>query len=317
MTVDERDNRVISENIRIDAAEASCGIFGIVKLILIFLFGIYLSGILSPYMLDGMKRAIYNVIPAAFPFMIATDLYLAYGNPEKIPIIGYLFSKITALPKGAVGAYLCGGIAGFPIGACEAGRLYDEGSIDRREAEYLAAVSNNPSLPFTLVVVGEAFLGSRDVGFTLILITYISSILSALIWREGKRKVSKTPDSKERNFSFVTSVKRSAEASLYIAAFVGIFSAVPGILTYFVKNEIILSILSAVTELATATDYISNLDIYYNFKLALIAGALSFGGVSVMMQSSAVASGKMIGKRYFLIKLTQGIIAFIITPIFI
>jgi len=43
-----------------------------------------------------------------------------------------------------------GMLGGFPLGAAVAVELYDNGAVDKRQAEYLCAFTNNPSLSFSV-----------------------------------------------------------------------------------------------------------------------------------------------------------------------
>ncbi len=309
--VKERNNpKVINLGIKSE-------ISSLIKLLLILFFGISVSGEIAPYIIIGIKRALYNVIPAAFPFMIVSDLYIRYGSPEELSPLRYLFTRITNLPPSSVRAFICGNIAGFPLGASLSGKLYEMGQIDKEECEYLSAISNNPSVPFLLVAVG-GMLNETDnrIGLCLLSVTFLSNIIAALLWRRKRKTNREINGSELPKYSFVSSVRGSGEASISIASFIAIFACISGLISKIPINSIALSVINSFIEVTSAISYISVLDFPHAFKLSLVSFSLSFGGMSVMMQSSAVIkSSGIIGTRYFMIKLTCALSSFLLSLI--
>lgn len=281
------------------------------KLLLIIIFGIFISRRLSPLVLSGLKLAIYNVIPAAFPFMIVSDLYMKYGTPEDIYLLRLAFQKMTNLPSECIKAYVCGVIGGFPLGAMISGKMLSDGVIDRDECEYLSAISGVPSIPFILAVVGESLLTDISFGFIVLFSTLLSSIISAYLWRRRIKKEAPSQIKRASDkYSFIASVRGSAESCLGISAFIALFACISGVISQIPLGEYVISFLNSILEVTNAVNYISRSSFSLNSKLILSAFALSFGGLSVMMQSSVVIKrGGVIGLKYLLMKLTSAAIS--------
>ena len=112
-------------------------------LIATVMIGICFSGEMSEYILDGMDLAVRSVIPSSFPFMIISDFYICYGSPEQLGILGNLLCKLIGIEPYMLGAFICGNIGGFPIGAKMAADLYSDINTDKNELERLIPLSSN------------------------------------------------------------------------------------------------------------------------------------------------------------------------------
>ena len=311
MTAD-RDRIKRNRGLRVNNGRvfAKNGARSVIMLILLLAFGLFVSGGISGYVIDGMKYSVLKIIPAAFPFMIVSDLYLKQGYPENIAPLRYLFTKVTHLPSEALRAYVCGSIGGFPIGAALSGKLYEDGILNEKESEYLSAVSNSPSIPFTVAVVGEGMLGERLLGIKILLINFLSSFITAYIFRGEERNRSRQSVEYTSKFNLTSSVRAAAESCIYVTAFVALFACISGVIGNLDINTLSKAVIRSLIEITTAADYITNTGFNTAFKLSLLSFALSFGGFSVMMQSCALNTKGTIGLRYIFIKLTQGLISF-------
>ena len=283
-------------------------------LIFILYFALFVSGRITDGIAEGLKIATLTVLPSAFPFMIVSDIYYSYGYPEKIGGIGKITEKLFHLPTKSLRALMLGNIAGFPIGAKVAAELYSDGGIDRKNAEKLLAYSNNPSIAFIVSCVGSAILKNTKIGLFLLIVIYISTLFCAFIYRERTFTSRLTIAENRHPFDLVHSVKTAGITSISIISFIVTFFGIASILKLYISNQYLLSVISSFLEVTRGVSLASALHISYNFKLALIAFALGFGGLSVMMQTAVFSSDKGLSLiPYFKIKLTEGIIAAILT----
>ncbi len=277
-------------------------------------FATSISGRITGAVIEGMRIGALTVLPSTFPFMIVSDLYYAYGYPERIGILGKFAKRVLHLPKRCVRALLLGNLAGFPIGAKIAAELYTGGGIDKKNAEKLIAYSNNPSIPFVVACVGDTLFGDIKIGIFLLIIIYISTIITAIIYRGRSTHIQYSEDISNHSFSFVSSVKSAGLCAISILSFIVTFYVLISVIRVYIKNEYILSFIASMLELASAVTITSSLTLPITLKISIIAFALGFGGISVMMQTAIFTSPSSLSLLpYLKIKLTEGLLSALFT----
>ena len=293
------------------------GLLAIALLIGVVFCGLLLSGEMSGYVTEGIELAIKSVIPASLPFMIISDFYTHYGHPERIAFLKSIFTALTGLPAGALGAFICGNVGGFPIGAKMTAELYRTGGIDKRSAERLLALSSNPSCAFVIGGVGLGIYGKGEIGFILLISVYLSCALCALIARSSTGKMNFNHFIFEQKYNFVNSVKSAGISSVGIISFISCFSVAAGLVKKHVKNRYFSTLIIMLLEVTNAVKIFAvseNLSV--PLKLTLTSFSLGFGGLSVMMQSSIFTDGSDLSmKKYLPIKLLQGVISGALTSL--
>jgi len=286
----------------------------IIFICLILFFAINLSDKIGQFVLEGIKLSLFCVIPSAFPFMILSELYINYGSPEKIPMVGTLYENLFHLPKNSLSALICGNVCGFPIGVKSVSELYKRGEIEEADAEKLLAYSNNPSPSFIIGAVGVGILQNKEYGILLLISLYLSVVLSAVIFRGRKSTRITKYYKQERNINLITLIKDAGFGCLTISSFIIFFSIITSVVNEYVSNSVIKASLISVLEVTNAVKFFSILSNIDTIRLSLISFALGFGGLSVFMQSKVFASGVGLSmKKYIYIKFVQGVISFLIT----
>ncbi len=307
MTARERDKKECKER-------TATSLLPVILLLTVIGFALFLSGRVAEGAISGMRFAVFTILPSAYPFMILGDLYASLGAPERIRPLAYLTTRALGIEEGGLRAFICGTVAGFPLGAKMAAELYTGGVISRKEAEKLAAISNNPSIPFVTAAVGEAVYGDVKIGIILLIVIYISTIITANLFRTRPAFGASSFTPSRAPFNLTASVKNAAFASVNIIAFVSLFFSVISGISLFIKGDLPLSFISSFLEVTTAVSLSSSLALPLFLKLSITAFALGFGGLSVMMQSSVFTKAAGLSlKRYFAIKLTEGSLAAVLT----
>lgn len=275
------------------------------------LLGLVLSKEGAEYVKEGMRLAVGCVIPTSFPFMILSDFYVAYGKAENLKTVGRVFDRLFGIPPSCLGAFVCGNVAGFPLGAKMCADAYENGMLKKEDAERLIPLCNNPSCAFIIGGVGVGMYRDIRVGFLLLISVYAATGICGMI---TKRKQSESEVSDyiiKQNYSFVESVKKSGINSISIIAFISLFSVVCGVLKKRIKYAPILYPLFSFLEVTNATKVLSETSVFpMSLRLSASAFALGFGGVCVGTQSSYFTSSvglKM--KKYYPVKILEGILA--------
>ena len=300
----------------------------------------------------GLKLWAYNVVPALFPFFVATDL-LSYTNIcEKISNI---FSKIMRplfnVPGCGAYAFILGLISGYPVGAKIAVELRNSGNCSKDEGNRILAFTNNSGPLFIIGTVGVSLFRNTSIGILLLISHILSSITVGIILglTSKKNKISTINSGKSflQNKKYCTfsnlgeilgnSIFSSIKTILMIGGFVVIFSCLISILnesnifsiintlfnplfnTFRLNTSFIKPILTGIIELTNGMALVCNIP-GKNIAINILACAflLGFGGISVLLQVFSIVSKSDLSiKTYLYGKILQGIIACFYTYILI
>ena len=253
------------------------------------------------------------VVPTLFPFMILSDLALSavtscQGDIKRRS----LFSRITHLPTVGRIALFLGVLSGFPIGAKITAALYEKGVLDRNEATRLLVLSNHTGPAFLFGAVAGLF-SNPNIPLLLVLCELLPTVIYAF-W-SGKEAVfdpiKEAASSPTFCFSLIDSVEKAVFSVLKILGLIVTFRIIIDLSAVFFRSKLLLSILSAFCEIGNAASLTSEL---YRacpaMALTVLAFAVSFGGISVHMQSFLFFRKKKISAcRYLLSKFILGILS--------
>ena len=274
-------------------------------------FGLLLSGEAGEYVKDGLSIAVSCVVPTSFPFMIISDIYVVYGHPENIRVLKGFVKTVFGLSQYSLAPLICGNICGFPIGAKMTADSYAMGLITRDEAERLIPLCNNPSCAFIVGGVGLGILGDVHLGFMLLISVCTATLLCGVLTRKTHNKIVFNDVNIRQKYNFVTSVKNAGFSCIGIISFISIFSVINGIIKKRIKYATLLYVVSAFSEVTNAIKiFASTADLPALLSLSMIAFSLGFGGICVGLQSSVFTAPAKLGmKKYYLIKLLEGILS--------
>ena len=282
-------------------------------LISVLLLSSCFSSYISEYVKIGIKLCFGSVIGAVFPFMILTDLIISMPSFDSIGIGRRIFEKIFNINGYAIIAFIIGIICGFPLGVKCARDLYESGVITKEECQRLIGFSNNTGPAFIISGVGYAMRGSVRDGVILYLSMVLSAVLVGALFGIKRKASNIKGDIQRRAFDLTTSVRSAAEGTLNVCAFVTIFTVFSGFVSLLIKNTTVRLIIISFLEVGNACSNISSLSSASIHSLPLCAFAISFSGISVHMQAKSVLSGcELSMKKYYKMKLLQGVIAFFI-----
>lgn len=132
--------------------------------------------------LNGLTIWWQFVFPALLPFFILSELMLGLGIVHAIGVLLEPAMRVLFRLPGAGGwAVAMGMTVGFPAGAKAAADLRKRGVISRREGNRLLALSHLCSPVFLTSVVAVGFWGHPEFGLPLIVIHFVSALLTGVI----------------------------------------------------------------------------------------------------------------------------------------
>ena len=157
--------------------------FGIIGSLLLVGFMIINPTLTIKSAAQGISLWYHLVLPALFPFFVASELLVQLGF---VRLIGSLLEPATRpffrLPGSSSVVIVMGFTSGFPVGAFLTRRLLEERLLTTEEAERLVSFTNNASPLFILGTVASGMFGFREVGYVLAVSHYLSNLTVGFIW---------------------------------------------------------------------------------------------------------------------------------------
>ena len=280
-----------------------------------------LLSVMPEYFTAGAKNAISicltSVVPALFLFILLTKIIVSSGFSYLLSKpFGRIFNLLTGLPPFCAGIYLFSFLSGYPAGVIAAAEAYKNGNLTKSDAEHLIAISNNTGPALPVLLIGAELLGNKRAGAAIYLIQIISAFTVAFIFRvrNNKKYEPVYPKTHTDVMRAVTaSVDGSMRALASLCAYVIAFSAVNDALSLL--RLPFIDFIKPFVEIAGGACALSGNVSPYSF-IALSA-ALSFGGLCVYMQAASVcARHSLSSKKLFIYKLTQALVAAILSAVY-
>ncbi len=255
----------------------------------------------SGVVMDAARTALAvcagTILPSLFPFFVVSILLSRLGVPRRLgrrlaPLAGRLFgvsgAGLTALPVGLLG--------GYPMGAACVSELLAQGEIDRDEAERLLLFVNNSGPAFLIGAVGAGAFGSVKAGFLLYGAHAAAAVLTGLLFRipGGDERPVEPKPGEAFAAAFPAAVRQAVSAVLTVCGFVVCFSVLLGLLESWGLFSLLgihtperRALVSGFFEIGSAVGALRSLSAS-PAHLALAAGILGWGGLSVHCQTAAL-----------------------------
>ena len=315
------------------ALSRKAGIFISILVSLSFLLFISQPDVAINYMKRGLDLCARVVIPSLFPLMVVSEL-TARGPLGRL--LGRLLSRPAAWLLGvgedSACAFIFGTLCGFPIGARTLCDAYDRGRISSRELTRSLSFCNNPGAAFVISAVGVSVFGSLRIGILLFLSVILSAMLVGIVMRIafGKVVAGQVEKVKERNieatharsaiYELTGAVRSSATAMLTVCAFIAFFSELVGcvgaVLSQMGISDDLTAAIICAFEISGGVRAAAGLP--YPLSLLLAAATLGWSGISVHFQIMTVVGERRVSfAPYFAAKLSQSVVATVLTAIFL
>ena len=263
-----------------------------------------------------------SVLPSMLPYFFFTKLLTATGCVGALTATvgkplgrAYKLSPVVAYP------FLMSLLSGYPVGARVLSDLYQKGLIDRDDALHAASFTSTSGSMFVLGSVGAVILKDIPAAVVILVSHYLGAFLNGFLYR-GKRAGHTLP-----MLVFPESESLLSDAmyeSVLSLAAVGGFIAVANLV-----GDMVLDLLSLCGIGRFLEDSVGGALLYSLFEVtrgcvefgalgmgrirtaALCCLAVSFGGLSVLLQSLAfLGKTGLKAPKYLLMKTTQAALSF-------
>ena len=252
------------------------------------------------------------ILPSLFPFFVLSVLLNRLGLPGYLGrLLTPLASRIYGVTGAGASALLIGLTGGYPLGAAYIADMERSGAITAREGERLLAFCNNSGPAFIIGAVGAGAFGSGKAGLLLYLCHVLSAMLTGLFFRQKDYCREIPPlqlDTVYISQALPEAVKQAMGAMLNVCGFVMCFTVLVGLLdaggafsllcgqlsaAFGLELQFTHAALTGVLELGSAAGALRGLS-PTPLNMALAAGILGWGGISVHFQTLAVLAGSKI-----------------------
>ena len=252
------------------------------------------------------------ILPSLFPFFVLSVLLNRLGLPGYLGrLLTPLASRVYSVTGAGASALLIGLTGGYPLGAAYIADMERSGAITAREGERLLAFCNNSGPAFIIGAVGAGAFGSGKAGLLLYLCHVLSAMLTGLFFRQKDYCREIPPlqlDTIYISQALPEAVKQAMGALLNVCGFVMCFTVLVGLLdaggafsllcgqlssVFGLELQFTHAALTGVLELGSAAGALRGLR-PTPLNMALAAGILGWGGISVHFQTRAVLAGSKI-----------------------
>lgn len=283
------------------------------------------------------------VLPSLLPFIIASNILMASGSVyffEKLfrPIMWPLFR----LPGCCAFPWVMGLISGYPMGAKLAANLWNENQITDSELQRLLSFCNNSGPFFILGAVGSGIFNDPALGYFLLKVHFISSLMVGLIFRFYGQASRPRPSTYNNAFKpassiggvLASSISSSMEVIAQIGGYIIFFSVIGALLRKAssvltlakivnllfkplgMTASLALSWIIGLSEMSNGISLLAKVQGPQTLKLAVISFILAWGGLSIHAQSLHFLKNTKIKTPLYLFgKFLHGVFAFILTYI--
>ncbi len=278
-----------------------------------------------------------NLVPSLLPFIFLnnfareTGVFHFLGNLLCTPI-----SKILKISNISSISYISALFSGYPIGSKLVSDNYNDNSISKNEAQYVALFSNIASPLFIVGTVGSTLLNNKSFGLYILTLQIISSFIMGYFlsffhrdfFESGAKTPKLSPVSQVLSQCISNSILTVSIIGCYVVllsivsevfVLTGIMKVLSSILSFFLVplgfNEIhSVSLIIGFFEMTSGIVYlVENVDISLQ-SVAIINGVLAFGGLSVNTQCISFFNKiEISGLKFLVFKLLQSVISIVFT----
>lgn len=252
-----------------------------------------------------------KLIPSIFPFMTLSSIFAQYSLTNNNTKKGTLFGIDKRFLKVIIPSW----ISGFLIGP----KLLNKKEVTEDLTDYVI-ITSNAGIGFVVSFVGIALW--KNIYFGIFLYT-IQITIAVVLFNVYKCQNTHTFNSFKTQMPLLTtitdSINQSTKTMLDLCGFTIFFSVIKSSLCYIFKintQSFLCTLISSVLEISNgvfASSTLSN-SLFSGFFTGFCIG---FGGLCIFTQTISAYNGKINSRKFFKIKLIQGIICGILSSLYV
>ena len=256
---------------------------------------------------NTINICLYSYLPSMF-FSIFISNYLSLNNLYLyIPrFISNIFKKIN-INKKEIEILFLSIISGYPNNI----KL-----LNKSNNEYLLYVSNFINPIFFILTVNNIYLKNIKYSLIILISHYISNIIMFILFTDKYKYIEYKDDLKENNTYNKALLITIKTLSIIFSNLIFITLLITLIKVIIPNNSIFKGILLGLLEFSNGIIYISNLSLKMPLKSLLVLIIISFGSISILLQSISL-NNKIKSIKFLLLKILNTLISIIIFNVII
>ena len=296
----------------------------------VFVFMLLIAMLLAPSRyFDSVKSGVLlftaSVLPSMLPYFFFTKIFTSVGGAEGVSVtVGKPISKMYGVSPDCGYAFVMSVLSGYPVGARVLADLYEKGCIDREDVLRATSFSSTSGSMFVLGSVGSSILGSVKAGWVILICHYLGAMLNGLLFCLRKRNAGRVIRTLPSDRSVDNVLSDAMYESVLSLALVGGFIAVANLLadmatdvvelvggSFLAEPNLFSGLFFSFFEVTRGCVVFAQCALPPYLVAALSAGAISFGGLSVVFQTVAFVGKAGVGAgKVLLRKATQALLTF-------
>ena len=280
---------------------------------------------------DALGRCLNIIIPSLYAMMIISPLLIKSGITGIISkFTGNTGKILFGMERIVFPIFIFSMFAGYPVGTKMICSAYENGLIEKRRAEIFCGMCFGAGSAFIFGCVSGQLYGSISAGNIIFISSVSANIILAFavsVFMRKKCNSQKNTTEIKLSADMLTDCVISGGRSMADICFMVIaFAVVIEIMNYFGITSALSALFSEITELSGKESeqlVRSIMDVtavngftYGNYKLLpYLSSLVSFGGICVIFQISAVVSGKLSVKPLIIMRIASSVISFFICKI--
>lgn len=297
-------------------------------IILVFIFEILTN---SNLIMESVSTS-FNIwknslFPALFPMFVFSSILIDLGIIEIIAKSkSNILKKLFNINSSSIFIFIMSMFSGFPSSAKYINELYNKKLLTKYEAEKIILFSHFANPMFIIGTISLSFLNNKNLCFIIIFSHYIVNFIIGLCIRRFHINNDSNIDISYKNVNIGTSISKSIlntiNTLLLILGTVTFFLIITTIIDVnFNLNLPLKTIIFSITEMTQGIRHISLLNISLKLKCTFITMILSFGGLSIHLQTFSIINDLKLKYSHYLLSrivhcLMSGIITFLLYDFF-
>lgn len=285
---------------------------------------------------DGIKLWAVSVLPSLLPFFFLTAIL------TKTEVLTKVFTKTDGVTRPLFNvsgvclyAFAISVLSGYPVGSKCTLDLFTAKTLSQGEAKRTGILASTSGPLFVIGAVGTTMFNNKFYGLILYLVHIISAILTAITFKNYGEKstvLNKNINFKKCDNVLYESIYSSVISVLIVGGFIAVFyvissalfdfkvltlpsNIINAIFSNFCSDNVGEGFVSGIIECTKGCYMLSSLPTS-PITLSLCAYLISFGGISIIMQSLVYLNKVGLKPSIFcLAKLTQATYSFVIALI--
>lgn len=299
-------------------------------LIFISVFCLVRPDIINNYIYNAVERCLKIIIPSLYAMMVIAPLMIRSGIIDGISrFTGKAGKFLFGMDNIVFPVFVFSMIAGYPTGVKMLSSAYEKGLIDKRRAEIFSGVCFGAGTAFISGCVTGQLYGNKSAGNLILISTISADIIFAFMISFFMQKKcilkSRKNEIKITSGMLTECVADGGNSIINICFMVMIFAVITAILDYTGIISAAGKIISEITNISiedseqiiralTDITAVSGFS-HGNYELLpYISALISFGGICVIFQISAVSGGLSL-KPLIIERLAISVMSFIICRI--